>query len=160
MPRKKEKKSFGPDEAIEPNWIDKPHPVQNQHRSVRYVYRPPLTSWTPQIPNSICTSINSQTLADVPAITVPARFQLHTLVDSASQPRPYLMVKNDRKLFINRAGKLASAPALDPTLQFQSAPVHSGPIPVLLNYRNAQERQTVKAALGALTDVYAVRFGD
>ncbi len=93
-------------------------------------------------------------LAEVPVITVPPRFQLHTVVDSVSQPRAYLSVKNNRKLFINRAGKLISNPVLDPTLKFASAPVHSGPIRVLLSYRNGKENETVKAALAALTDVY------
>ncbi|GAB3786204.1 hypothetical protein GCM10028818_49200 [Spirosoma horti] len=99
---------------------------------------------------------NSQDLAKLPAITVPARFRLHTVIDSTSQPRPYLMGKNGRKLFINRAGKFNSVPVLDPTVKFQSAPVNAGPIVVLLNYRNERERQTVKAALSALADVYAV----
>ena len=98
----------------------------------------------------------SQDLVSVPAITVPTRFRLHTLVDSASQPQAYLSVKGDKKLFINRAGKLVSSPALDPMLRFQSTPAHSGSIPTLLTYRNAKERQTVKAALAALTDVYSL----
>ncbi|AKD56269.1 BatA domain-containing protein [Spirosoma radiotolerans] len=99
---------------------------------------------------------NNQALADLPAITVPARFRLHSVIDSASQPHPYLTGKNGRKLFVNRAGKLSSVPVLDPTLKFQSAPANSGPIFVLLNYKNERERQTVKAALSALTDVYAL----
>lgn len=98
--------------------------------------------------------INNQALADVPAITVPARFQLHTLLDSTKQPRPYLTVKNSKKLFVNQAGKLTSSATLDPALKFQSNPVQAGPITTLLTYKNAQERQTVKAALAALTDVY------
>ena len=98
----------------------------------------------------------SQALADVPAITLPAKFQLHTVVDSANQPRNYLAVKDNKKLFINKAGKLTSSPALDPAVKFQSEPVHSGPIRTLLAYRNERERQTVKAALAALTDVYGL----
>lgn len=98
----------------------------------------------------------SQTLADIPAITVPAKFQLHTVVDSANQPRAYLAVKNNKKLFINKAGTLTSSPALDPAVKFQSEPMHSGAIRTLLNYRNDRERQTVKAALAALTDVYGL----
>ncbi|ADB37372.1 BatA domain-containing protein [Spirosoma linguale] len=102
--------------------------------------------------------INSQKLADVPVISVPAKFSLHTAVDSAAQPRPYLVVKNEQKMFINRTGKLVSLPTLDPTLKFQSVPVHSGPIAVLLSYQKAQEQQTVKAALAALSDVYGFDF--
>lgn len=98
---------------------------------------------------------NNQTLADLPAFTVPVRFKLHTVIDSASQPRSYFVGKNGRKLFIDRTGKLISVPALDPALKFRSAPVNSGPVFVLLNYRSERERQTVKAALNALIDIYA-----
>ncbi|MFD2936446.1 BatA domain-containing protein [Spirosoma flavum] len=100
--------------------------------------------------------VNSPVVADVPAITVPARFRLHTVIDSIRQPRPYLVVKNDRKLFVNRVGKLTSVPVLDPTLKFSSTSAYSGPIQTLLNYRNGHERQTVKAALEALTDIYSL----
>ncbi|GAB2561653.1 BatA domain-containing protein [Spirosoma areae] len=95
-------------------------------------------------------------LAEVPAITVPARFRLHTMMASTSQPRAYLVVKDNRKLFINRAGKLTSSLLLDPTLKFQANPVHSGPVRTLLDYRNPQERQTIQAALTALAEVYGL----
>ncbi|GAB4031046.1 BatA domain-containing protein [Spirosoma jeollabukense] len=98
--------------------------------------------------------VNNQALADVPAISVPGRFQLHALLDSTKQPRPYLTVKNNKKLFVNQAGRLTSNASLDPALKFQSTPVQAGPITTLLAYKNAQERQTVKAAIAALTDVY------
>ncbi len=97
-------------------------------------------------------------LADIPAITTPTRFYLHSVVDSISQPRVYVVGKANRNLFINRAGKLVSNPALDQTLKFASTPAHSGPIRVLLSYRNGKENETVKAALAALTDVYGLDF--
>ncbi|GAB4046932.1 BatA domain-containing protein [Spirosoma litoris] len=99
---------------------------------------------------------NNQALAEVPAISVPARFQLHSISDSTSQPRAYLLLKDGKKLFINRTGKLTSSPSLEPSLKFQSEPTHSGPIRTLLSYRNAHEKQTVAAALAALTDVYGL----
>lgn len=98
----------------------------------------------------------SPALARVPAISVPERFRLHTVPDSGSQPRAYLAGKGNKKLFVNRAGRLVSSPTLDPTLRFQSVPDSSGPINTLLSYRNTQERQTVRAALAALTDVYSL----
>jgi hypothetical protein len=101
---------------------------------------------------------NTEKVADVPAITVPTRFHLHSVIDSTNQSRAYLLGKDNRKLFINRAGKLSSSPLLDPTLKFQSAPVHSGPIHTLLDYRNEREKLTVKAALASLTDVYGLAF--
>ncbi|GAB4019024.1 BatA domain-containing protein [Spirosoma koreense] len=99
---------------------------------------------------------SSPDLATVPAITVPERFHLHPFVDSTRQPRAFLRIKDNKKLFINRTGKLTSSSVLDPTLRFQSAAVASGPFPTLLSYRNERERQTVKAALAALMDVYAL----
>lgn len=97
-----------------------------------------------------------QTLSDVPTITVPIRFRLHTAVDSTTQPKTYLPATGNRKLFINRAGKLIVSPVLDATLKFQSAPAHTGPIQTLLQYRDKAEQQTVEAALTALTDVYGL----
>ena len=97
---------------------------------------------------------NNQALGDVPAITVPPKFQLHTLIDSTKQPRAYLTVKNNKQLFINRAGQLISGAALDPAQKFQTASMHTGVINTLIDYRNPQERQVVKASLAALTDVY------
>lgn len=100
--------------------------------------------------------INNQKLADVPAITVPARFRLHSVVDSASKPRPYLILTDRKRLYIDRSGKLTSTAAPDPTLSFQPAPVHSGPIRVRLDYRSLSEQQTVRAALNALAEVYGL----
>lgn len=98
----------------------------------------------------------TQALSDVPAITVPLRFRLHTAVDSTAQPRAYLPARGNRTLFINRAGKLIVSPALDATLKFQAAPAHAGPIQTLIQYRDKAEQQTVEAALTALTDVYGL----
>ncbi|GAB3957718.1 hypothetical protein GCM10028805_50950 [Spirosoma harenae] len=99
---------------------------------------------------------NNQNLADVPAITVPALFQLHVTIDSIRQSSAYLDVKGGRKLFINRLGRLVSAPTLDPGLKFGTTPVHSGPIRALISYKNPREQQTVKASVAALTDVYGL----
>ena len=100
--------------------------------------------------------VNDKALADVPAITVPARFRLHTVVDSTRRPRPYLLLADAKRLYIDRTGKLTSTATPDPTLSFQNAPVHSGPIHIWLDYRSDLERQTVRAALGALSAVYGL----
>jgi hypothetical protein len=103
---------------------------------------------------------NSESLADIPAITVPQRFQLHSVVDSASQPRPYLVVKDGRKLFVNQRGKLTvsnTTPGVaTPDVKLQSAPVHEGTVHVLTQYASAPERQTVRAGLQALMEVYSL----
>ncbi|GAB3557018.1 BatA domain-containing protein [Spirosoma fluminis] len=100
--------------------------------------------------------VNDQELADLPAITVPATFQLHSVPDSTTPARPYLAVRANKKLFVNRAGKLTSNETLDPTVKFRPTPALTGSVRVLLSYRNLRERQTVKAALAALSDVYAL----
>ncbi|MBN8821161.1 MULTISPECIES: BatA domain-containing protein [unclassified Spirosoma] len=99
---------------------------------------------------------NNQALADVPAIAVPSRFKLHSIADSSTQSRPYIVVKNGRRLFLNRAGQLVSSPVLDPALKFQAEPTHAGPIRTLIAFKNPRELQTVKASLAALTDVYGL----
>ncbi|WP_018620451.1 BatA domain-containing protein [Spirosoma luteum] len=98
----------------------------------------------------------TQTLSDVPAITVPLRFRLHTAIDSTTQLGAYLPATGNRNVFINRAGKLIVSPALDASLKFRSAPAHSGPIQTVIQYRDKAEQQTVEAALTALTDVYGL----
>ena len=98
--------------------------------------------------------VNNQALTDVPAITVPTRFRLHTVVDSTRKPHPYLALTNGKRLYIDQTGKLISTATPNPTLTFRPAPVHSGMIRVLLDYRSALEQQTVQAALDALSDVY------
>ena len=134
---------------------------------------PPPSTALPFNPLALQTSIDQTTtkntelhlyvctdpiLASVPVITVPARFRLHSMVDSVSRPINYLLGTANRRLFINRAGKLISSPTVDPSLTFPSAPRHSGPIRTLVTYHNGQERQTVKAALNALTDVYGLNI--
>ena len=98
--------------------------------------------------------INNQSLADVPTITVPPRFKLHALVDSVGKPRPYLALNGIKRLSIDRSGKLVTTALPGPTAQFRPNPAHSGPIRILLDYRSVAERQTIRAALGALSDVY------
>ncbi len=98
----------------------------------------------------------TRSLSDVPTITVPLRFRLHTAVDSTTQPRAYLPATGNRTVFINRAGKLVVSPARDATLTFQPAPAHTGAMQTLIQYRDKAEQQTVEAALTALTDVYGL----
>lgn len=100
--------------------------------------------------------VNQQALTDVPAISVPTRFQLHTVIDSTTKPRPYLALPNGKRLFVDASGKLVSTATPDPLLSFQGAPAHSGPIRVRLDYRSPAERQTVRAALKALAEVYSL----
>lgn len=97
--------------------------------------------------------VNAAELADLPTIAIPTRFQLHVVVDSARAPRPYLTAKG-ANVFVNSAGRLTNAAVLPSTVRFASAPAHNGPITVLLRLRDKAERQTVRAALDALTDVY------
>ena len=98
--------------------------------------------------------VNDPSLADVPAITVPAHFRLHSLIDSAGRPRPFLTANSGKRLFVDRNGQLTSATTSGPDLTLQPNPVHSGPLRVLTAYKTTPERQTVRAALAALAQVY------
>lgn len=98
--------------------------------------------------------LNSARLATLPAYSVPPAFRLHTVAEGPAGPRPFLAMNEGRRLFVNETGQLTHSPT--PALRLQSVPVHSGPVRVLLRYRNPVERQTVRAALNALSDVQAI----
>lgn len=117
-----------------------------------------ITQLSTQPINLHLYTTNTPTLATVPTIAVPARFDLHTLVDSSQQPRAFLLIKDNRRLYVNRAGKLVSAATPDASTRLATDPARSGPIPTLVSYRNERETQTVRAALAALTDVYGIDF--
>jgi hypothetical protein len=100
---------------------------------------------------------NKASLARLPKIVVPAPFKIFSTVDStkkAAQP------------FINGAdGKVISADVRTGLLtagtdknNLASEPVNKGDIKVVLDYKNANEMQTVQAALLALQDVYSIPF--
>jgi hypothetical protein len=57
---------------------------------------------------------------------------------------------NKGQLTVSNAGQSANIPKLE------SAPVHSGKLSILVDYKSAAERQTVEAALGALSVVYSL----
>ena len=97
--------------------------------------------------------LNTERLADVPFIYVPAQFRLHTIADSSRSRRNFL-VTPQTKLFVNGSGRLATGTELPSTVRFASASAHDGALAVLLRLRDKTERQTARAALDALTDVY------
>jgi hypothetical protein len=102
--------------------------------------------------------LNTESLANVSVITVPQRFRLHSVVDSTNPPRSYLTVKDGKKLYVNQSGKLMAG-IETPNVKLKATPAHEGPLRVLLQYVSAPERQTVRAALQALMDVYSLDLG-
>ncbi|WP_421829184.1 BatA domain-containing protein [Larkinella sp.] len=101
--------------------------------------------------------LNNQQLADVPFIRVPAKFKLHTMVDSASRPlRPYLELPGSGNVYVNASNQLVNSSGLSKGIRFQDAPAHSGRLTALVDFNDKTERQTVLAALNALSDVYAL----
>ncbi|GAA4398494.1 hypothetical protein GCM10023187_09210 [Nibrella viscosa] len=101
--------------------------------------------------------VNNAQYRDTPYIFVPVPFQVHAVTDTVGRPvQPYLVAADNQNLYVNAQGKLTSSPTLPAQIQFSSKPVHTGPLSVLLDYRNPAERQTVAAALGALAEVYAL----
>ncbi len=98
--------------------------------------------------------VNDPALADLPAITVPKRFQLHTVVDTLqTQPQPYWPGVDGKKVAVNQAGTLTGDAITGSRLQ--PRPV-TDTLRVLLNYKNKEELKTVRAALNALRDVYGL----
>jgi hypothetical protein len=103
--------------------------------------------------------VNNQSLSQVFTIFVPSKFSLHSVIDSTQKiDKPYLEVSDKRKLFVNATHQLTVAPTLPPNEKFEAQPVHKGAIHVLLENANASEKQTVKAALKALNEIYQIEF--
>jgi hypothetical protein len=103
--------------------------------------------------------VNNQSLSQVPTIFVPSKFSLHSVIDSTQKsPKPYLELSDKKKLFVNAANQLTIAPTLPSNEKFKAEPVHKGALNVLLENANTSEKQTVKAALKALNEVYQLEF--
>jgi hypothetical protein len=103
--------------------------------------------------------VNNQSLSQVPTIFVPSKFSLHSVIDSTQKsPKPYLELSDKKKLFVNAANQLTIAPTLPPNEKFKAEPVHKGALNVLLENANTSEKQTVKATLKALNEVYQLEF--
>lgn len=103
---------------------------------------------------------SSQKLLDCPKIYVPGAFSLYPVAEPANgRTLPYILTSSGEKLAIDpQTGilqKLATAPA---GYRFASEPAHSGTFDVLVGFQNSLERETVKAAIGALGEVYQIPF--
>lgn len=103
--------------------------------------------------------INSQGLGQVSSIVVPTPFALHSFIDTTQKPlKPYLEFSDKRKVYVNAADQLTSAESLPSGQKFETQPVHSGAIQVLIDTKNKTEKQLLNAGLKALTDVYNIDF--
>jgi hypothetical protein len=101
--------------------------------------------------------VNNQGLAKSPFIHIPNAYKLHAVIDSTSRPvQDYVKLTNNKNLFVNRSAQLTTGAELDKNIRFNTAPIHTGKLSVLLDYRNKAEEKTVEAALNALTDVYSL----
>lgn len=97
--------------------------------------------------------VNDPSLADLPAIAVPKRFQLHTSIDTTrTTGAVFLPGVGGRKLMVQAGALVAESPASP----MRGATAVTDTLRVLLAYKNAEEQKTVRAALGALTDVYTL----
>lgn len=100
--------------------------------------------------------INSQELAQVSKIFVPSAFNLHTVIDSAKHaPKPYLAF-GDNKLFVNAANQLTGQAELDKNNNYSSKPINDTPIQALILNEDKAEKETIKASLKALEEVYKI----
>jgi len=103
--------------------------------------------------------LNNHKLINQPRIYIPADYTIHTAIDSSENyNHRYLDIGHGKKLFVDKGlltasdGKSANLP------KPASTAVHSGVIHVLAEYKNKAERQTVLAALEALSTVYSLPF--
>lgn len=99
--------------------------------------------------------VNSSALAKLPHIYVPTHFELHSLTDSTQKNKNAVLALADgKKVLVDANNQLkVSTETLD------NAPIaHTGALKVLLLNTNTVEKQSIKAALNALTNVYQIAF--
>ncbi|CAG5067747.1 hypothetical protein DYBT9623_00469 [Dyadobacter sp. CECT 9623] len=102
-----------------------------------------------------------QGMLNQPKIYVPGAFDLYPAFDTTGRkPLSYLLTSDGKKLAIRPETDILEAFESEPAgYRFASAPEHSGPIYVLVKFKNSLERQTVKAAIATLETVYKIPFG-
>lgn len=97
--------------------------------------------------------INSKSLENLPQIFVPTSFNLHTIADTNSTQKPnFLSFSTNKKLFVDASNQLKVG------MNANGKQIHAGALKVLLKNNQVQEKQSIKAALKALTDVYQFEF--
>ncbi len=103
--------------------------------------------------------VNRQSLSQMPDIFLPGQWNLHAVIDSTQKlPRPFLELANKKKLFVNALNQLTVVENLPANEKFDARPVHTGALNVLIEKEDKAEKQTILAALKALTEVYQIEF--
>lgn len=99
--------------------------------------------------------VNSKSLENLSQIFVPTSFNLHTITDTNStQNSNFLLFSGNKKIFVDASNQLK----VSSDLQKNGKQIHAGTIKILLKNSQIQEKQNIKAALKALTDVYQFDF--
>ena len=97
---------------------------------------------------------NGPAWADVPPFQVPVPFTLHPGVAPAETRKRFLALASGKQLTVDDKGHLIVSAAINQSVK----PIATAPLRVLVQYENAAERATIRAALAALTDVYGLTY--
>ncbi|MBO0951713.1 BatA domain-containing protein [Fibrella forsythiae] len=98
---------------------------------------------------------NDPEWVEAPRLHVPAGFMLHTADVPAKKTSPrYVALPSGKQLAIGTDDRLGISTAGSASAKA----VATAPLRVLLQFRKADERNTVQAALGAITAVYGLPF--
>lgn len=98
---------------------------------------------------------NNASLESLGKIYIPGGYRLFPAADSALKRKiPYMELASGGRLFVDpQTGRLLKMSAKDRG-GFETEPVHAGPLQVLLDFDNEDERKALAAALHALHVVY------
>ncbi len=97
---------------------------------------------------------NSLNWTSAPPFRVPAPFVLHPGIAPTETQQPFLALASGKQLTVDDKGRLVAGVATSRSTK----PVATAPLRVLVQFDDAAERATVKAALAALTDVYGITY--
>ena len=97
---------------------------------------------------------NQQSLANLSQIFVPSQFKIHVFADSTTdKSKAFLAFSPTNKVFVGEDNQLKSGSST-----INGVEKHQGKLKVLIANKNAQEKQSIKAALKALSEVYHFDF--
>lgn len=99
---------------------------------------------------------NTPAWVDAPPVSVPEAFVLHALPDlpNRAMPNRIVALPGGRFLGVGTDGRLTSLPQKTA----QQSVVATAPLRVWVQFRNPDERRTVRAALAALTSAYGLTY--
>ncbi len=137
--------------------IQDPNQLPNQEKFDANSLQNAVNKISQRIDNEIVELyfINNRELNLLPHIFVPTAFNIHSILDSSSNPyQGFIIFSNNTKLFVNAKNIIVN----EPVSIRDGKSRHESSIAVLIQNNDSSEVQSIKAALQTLTEIYGFEF--